>query len=303
MSKHTVSLNGIDTGKIGNNKKVKLSEEFPDPSKITTTSEYAEFKGITPEAALAELNPTGNLVPVIPTQEKKDNFFTKTFPMGIPVPLPIGGVQTIKPKSIYGTGELEYVDGKLVGKDRPKGALGKLSSVADAFTFGLTDYDQLGGGLLGSDVSLSGYGAKPTDFKLSKTIKDQLKEESELENKGPLDDAEKRLDFLEKNQDRIRAINRKDRRDAAIDAQLQYMATEPVRQAFLNRAAEQAMQRGLRVRGALEAMPSNIQNIMTAKQAQRSLASSAFAEEARALATQQDAATRFAGLGMQRRFG
>ena len=37
MSKHTVSLNGIDTGKIGNNKRVKLSEEFPDPSKITTT--------------------------------------------------------------------------------------------------------------------------------------------------------------------------------------------------------------------------------------------------------------------------
>ena len=42
---------------------------------------------------------------------------------------------------------------------------------------------------------------------------------------------------------------------------------------------------------------------MTAKQAQRSLASSAFAEEARAAAAQQDAATRFAGLGMQRRFG
>ena len=50
MSKHTVSLNGIDTGKIGNNKRVKLSEEFPDPSKITTTSEYAKYFDITPEA-------------------------------------------------------------------------------------------------------------------------------------------------------------------------------------------------------------------------------------------------------------
>ena len=98
-------------------------------------------------------------------------------------------------------------------------------------------------------------------------------------------------------------LQRKLARQQAIDAQLQYMATEPVRQAFLNRAAEQAAQRGLRIRGSLEAMPSNIQNIMTAKQAQRSLASSAFAEEARALAAQQDAATRFAGLGMQRRFG
>ena len=101
----------------------------------------------------------------------------------------------------------------------------------------------------------------------------------------------------------LKKLRRQARREEAIDNQLQYMATEPIRQAFLNRAAEQAAQRGLRVRGALEAMPSNIQNIMTAKQAQRSLASSAEAEEARAAAAQQDAATRFAGLGMQRRFG
>jgi phosphatidylserine/phosphatidylglycerophosphate/cardiolipin synthase-like enzyme len=121
--------------------------------------------------------------------------------------------------------------------------------------------------------------------------------------KTALEEAEEGLDFYEQNYGRIAGLNRKLRRDAAVDAQLQYMATEPVRQAFLNRAAEQAAQRGLRVRGALEAMPSNIQNIMTAKQAQRSLASSAFAEEARAAAAQQDAATRFAGLGMQRRFG
>ena len=76
-----------------------------------------------------------------------------------------------------------------------------------------------------------------------------------------------------------------------------------LRQAFLNRAAEQATQRGLRVRGALEAMPSNIQKIMTEKQTQQSLASLTEAERQRATATQQDAATRFAGLGMQRRFG
>ena len=287
MSKHTVSLNGIDTGKIGNNKKVKLSEEFPDPSKITTTSEYAKFRGITPEAAVAELNPTGNLVPVTPEVQPSVRGKVAQFLFGSP------------------GREQELVGGKLVSKDRQKG-LGRFTAgLSDALTLNLTDFDQRGGGFLGlSDVNpISGLGGKPTDFKLSKTIKDQLKEESELENKGPLDDAEERLDFLEKNYDRIRALNKKDRRDAAIDAQLQYIASEPIRQAFLNRAAEQAMQRGLRVRGALEAMPSNIQNIMTAKQAQRSLASSAFAEEAKALATQQDAATRFAGLGMQRPFG
>ena len=59
--------------------------------------------------------------------------------------------------------------------------------------------------------------------------------------------------------------------------------------------------------GAREMMPSNIQNIMLSKQYQEEMASSAFAEELKALAAQQDAATRFAGLGMQRsdnrRFG
>ena len=96
---------------------------------------------------------------------------------------------------------------------------------------------------------------------------------------------------------------RKERRKAAIDTTLQYATTEPLRQRFLNRAAEQAAQRGLRIRGALEAMPSNIQNIMTAKQQQQSLASLTEAERQRATAAQQDSATRFAGLGMQRRFG
>jgi hypothetical protein len=101
----------------------------------------------------------------------------------------------------------------------------------------------------------------------------------------------------------LRALRRRDRAEEAIQNQIQYMATEPVRQAFLNRAAEQAAQRGLRIRGALEAMPSNIQNIMLSKQAQAATAASAEAERARAAADQQDAATRFAGLGMQRRFG
>ena len=101
----------------------------------------------------------------------------------------------------------------------------------------------------------------------------------------------------------LRALRRRDRTEEAIQNQIQYLASEPLRQAFLNKAAEQAAQRGLRIRAAKEAMPSNIQNIMLSKQAQAATASSAEAERARAAAAQQDAATRFAGLGMQRRFG
>jgi len=45
------------------------------------------------------------------------------------------------------------------------------------------------------------------------------------------------------------------------------------------------------------------QGLPNAQQARMLAASSAFAQEAQAIAAQQEAANRFAGLGMQRRFG
>ena len=287
MSKHTVSLNGIDTGKVGNNKRVKLSEEFPDPSKITTTSEYAKYFDITPEAAVAELNPTGNLVPVTPEVQPSVRGKVAQFLFGSP------------------GREQELVGGKLVSKDRQKG-LGRFTAgLSDALTLNLTDFDQRGGGFLGlSDVNpISGLGGKPTDFKLSKTIKDQLKKDAEAEKLGPYGDMDKLVEANLKYAEGMIPLQRKLARQQALDSTAMYAATEPLRQAFLNRAAEQGAQRGLRVRGALEAMPSNIQKIMSAKQEQQSLASLTEAERQRATAAQQDAATRFAGLGMQRRFG
>jgi hypothetical protein len=286
MSKHTVSLNGIDTGKVGNNKRVKLSEEFPDPSEITTTSEYAKFKGITPQAAVAELNPTGNLVPILPTSEKANKFLLAT------------------PFGTFGKQDMEVVDGRIVPKSRPTGFAGKLASVLDAATFGFTDYDELGGGLLGTKEGITGYGKEfKGDYKLSKAIKDQLKKDVEAEKKGPYGDMDELVKANLEYAEGMIPLQRKLARQQAIDSTAMYAATEPLRQAFLNRAAEQGAQRGLRVRGALEAMPSNIQKIMSAKQEQQSLASLTEAERQRATATQQDAATRFAGLGMQRRFG
>jgi len=111
------------------------------------------------------------------------------------------------------------------------------------------------------------------------------------------------LDKLDEYRKRKGKFERDERRKDMLDTQLNYVATEPLRQAFANKAAEAAAQRGLRIRAAKEGMPSNIQNIMLSKQAQAATASSAEAERARAAADQQDAASRFAGLGMQRRFG
>ena len=196
--------------------------------------------------------------------------------------------------------------GRLVGKDRPTALIPTVGAkVIDFLSQGITDLDRSGGGILGRTVEnrKTGLGGKPTDFYLSKTIKDQLKKDAEAEKQSPYADMDELVKANLEYAEGMIPLQRKLARQQAMDSTMMYAASEPIRQAFLNRAAEQAMQRGLRVRGALEAMPSNIQNIMTAKQAQRSLASSAFAEEARALAAQQDAATRFAGLGMQRRFG
>ena len=273
MSKHTVSLNGIDTSKVGNNKRVKLSEEFPDPSKITTTSEYAKYLDITPEAALSQLGGGAGLTPVLPT-----------------------GMDA----------EIDSKTGRLVGKDRPTQLIPSVTAkVTDFLTGGLTDFDREGGGLFGRAVEnkTTGLGGKPTDFYLSKTIKDQLKEDAEIEKKSPYADMDELVKANLEYAEGMIPLQRKLARQQAMDSTAMYAATEPLRQAFLNRAAEQGAQRGLRVRGALEAMPSNIQKIMSAKQQQQSLASLTEAERQRATAAQQDSATRFAGLGMQRRFG
>ena len=236
-----------------------------------------------------------------PTLEKL-NLITGGSDIGVNV----GAPSLTKGKKIIERGGKQFV----TDSDMPTGLPGFAASVQDFFDpskdrdkkgkLNLNPFAQISEKNIGlPELSESDLTYSPVQKKrLSNALEDIFEKP-----KTALEEAEEGLDFYEQNYGRIAGLNRKLRRDAAVDAQLQYMATEPVRQAFLNRAAEQAAQRGLRVRGALEAMPSNIQNIMTAKQAQRSLASSAFAEEARAAAAQQDAATRFAGLGMQRRFG
>jgi hypothetical protein len=261
----------------------ELKDDLP-----STVKELAKKNQITYEKQLELLGGSGGRLAVKPELEKGNRF--AQFLVGDPL------------------GETELVDGKLVSKYRPKNIGRFTAGVGDLLTMNLTDFDKRGGGFLGlyDQNIVSKLGGKAEDFKLSKSELDVLKEQKKVEedaNKGPFDDAEERLDFYEKNFDRISGLNRKLRRDAAIDAQLNYMATEPIRQAFANRAAEAAAQRGLRIRAAKEAMPSNIQNIMLSKQAQAATAASAEAERARAAADQQDAATRFAGLGMQRRFG
>ena len=234
---------------------------------------------------------------------------------GLELPANVGSPQVVIPEGkevVQLPGLLNRIRGTKVitDKDRPEGIFRMVAGIRDAFSGQKTDFDKLGGGIDETGAYDKFAGVTKVDDNLekkfspvqAKRIERYLKDELE-EPKTALEEAEEGLDFYEKNYGRIAGLNRKLRKDAAIDATLQYAATEPLRQAFLNRAADRAAQRGLRVRGALEAMPSNIQNIMLSKQAQAATASSAEAERAKAAAIQQDAATRFAGLGMQRRFG
>ena len=225
---------------------------------------------------------------------------------GVPLGVNVGDPSLAKGKKIIERYNKKF----LVDDDMPTGFRRFTAGLQDIFQPG-KDRDKRGQNIINpfADASEANVGLKElseSDLTYSpvqtKRIQKALEAEFE-EPKTALEEAEEGLDFYEKNYGRIAGLNRKLRKDAAIDATLQYAATEPLRQAFLNRAADQAAQRGLRVRGALEAMPSNIQNIMLSKQAQAATAASAEAEWARAAADQQDAATRFAGLGMQRRFG
>ena len=76
---------------------------------------------------------------------------------------------------------------------------------------------------------------------------------------------------------------------------------------YLDRAGQKAVERNLdasmRFKAFKEQLPSSIQAIMESKQRQQQLASDAFAKEAGAIATQQQAATGFAGLGTGRYSG
>ena len=76
---------------------------------------------------------------------------------------------------------------------------------------------------------------------------------------------------------------------------------------YLDRAGQKAIERNLdasmRFKAFKEQLPSSIQAIMESKQRQQQLASDAFAREAGAIATQQQAATGFGQSGIGRYSG
>ena len=292
----TSGTRNIDIAKnLNKNKKNEKKDE-----KIDTVKEYADFKNIPYESALYELTGGGQfpLKPVIP--DPKD-FKGPTSTLTKTLNFLSGGPINFKPE------EVEIVDGKVVGKNRQK-YLGRFTSgLADLLTFDLADFDRRGSLFGKNPISKLGGNVEDyaTDFQLSKSqqeiIEDEIKAADKVESPavGSVEEAEATLDFLEKNADRINKLTRDQRRAASVDALGQYVVTEPIRQAFLNRAADKAAARGIDIRGKLEQMPTTQQLIAGEKQKQRTAASDAFLKEAQAIAYLQQQANQFGTGGIR----
>jgi len=188
---------------------------------------------------------------------------------------------------------------------------GTLASLIDTLTFQKTDLDKLGtkfqpriAAIKERQIDLT----DPKNFKLSKIEKDLV--DKELKDRGidtVEEDATSGVDkattkSIEQQKKQTKFDRGERLKDALQTAGINF-ATMPIYTRILEDAARRRLELDKAMLGAREMMPSNIQNIMLSKQSQRSLASSAFAEELKAVAAQQDAATKFAGLGMQRAFG
>ena len=208
--------------------------------------------------------------------------------------------------------ELKMIEGEyvLLDKERPKGLQAMAAGALDKFNMLIrgkeTDLDKMGGGYVKTAEGRVYYDPykgiekfDPTDTANIKLSPSQLltaQKQVEQEFGEPLtlsEISEEYVDLQDKLADREDKRAFKRARKAAIEGFGTYALTEPVRQAFINRAAETANQRFLRTKFVLEATPTKIQDIMTAKQAQQGIAALSESERAKAVAEQQKAANEF----------
>ena len=276
----------MDTGKVGGNKYVDYTFE-----------DYRKDLGLTRQGAINELERGGykirDFIPVIPTTKRSDNFLSK---FGIPVPTPLG-VQSLK-LGLPSTSELEIDErGLLVAKDRPKNLAGGLAGLADVFTGQLFDFDKRGGSplygqlLSGNNVSLQGYGQKfdgnyelPTSLKETLALQDKSKKEKE--SKNPVDNIDKIVDAELRYK---KGADTQSRKGRVLDNALEFLNMRmqtPFIMDTLKDASTFKQQQLLDAERIKQGLPN-------AQQLRMQAASNAFAQEAQALAAQQDAANRF----------
>ena len=229
-----------------------------------------------------------------------------------------GGAENIPDtlKSSLGTLQYDIPEGKeiikrdgknvLVDEDRPKNFARFVAGLKDVMSGFTTDYDKLGGQYVDDGTGKEVY--KPlgtleefdvsdkSNYLFSPTQQQVIK--SDLTDKfgevpSPTEGLKDSLEAIKLYREQEDAAQIKKARRIAMESFGSYALTEPVRQMFLNKAAEDAQNRYIRGRFALEATPTKIQDIMTAKQAQQGIAALSEAERAKAVAEQQKAANEF----------
>ncbi len=267
----------MDLSKVGNNKNVDY-----------TFKDYMEDMGLTETGAAKDLAGAGiflnELEPITPEVKPSVRGKVAQFLFGSP-----------------GFGQ-ELVDGKLVSTDRQKG-LGRLTSgISDALTLNLTDFDQRGGGFLGlKDVNpLSGLGGKPEDYILPNTVKEIMEKRKESKNEKESTDPLDQIDRIYKNQQEyVRAMGGFNRKGRVLDNALDFINMRMQMPSVIKDLKDVSTFKQQQLLDA-EAIKQGLADAVQA----RTLSAAKEASELRqATAAQQDAATRFAGLGMQRRFG
>jgi len=303
MSKHTLSGTDLSSG-TRVNQTFEINDENENvkrPKNFKTLKDIKDFYGVGLDTPLPDFDG-------LTLNQLKKEFGHSQLPEGT---------------EFYEGGFLDVVKpGTVLDKNRPKGLLRPLASFADLVLEPFnTDFDKLGymgEGRYEDFMGVKGLGDKEIKSEdidqddLSKYLLPsafQKKAENVLDTAFPKelpsqDEITKESIKLETDRREVfDQLDKKKRREQAIETLVTNTASIPVYTRLLEDAAKRRLELDKAMLGAREMMPSNIQNIMLSKQAQQQMASSAFAEEAKALAAQQDAATRFAGLGMERRFG
>ena len=274
MTNHPFALKGVDTGKVGNNKYVNY-----------TLKDFERDQDVSRAGALELL---GNLKleglqPIAPTLKKPETIREK--------------IRSFIGKGPAGT-ETELVGGKVVGKNRPDNIITRpLAGLVDFATFGVLDLDQRGN-LFGGTHSVSGYGGgQELDYQLPKVIRDQLaeadkpKKEEEVST-DPLD----QIDRIYKNQmEYEKAMGGFNRKGKILDAAIE-SANMRANMPFITNTMKDLST--FKQRQLLDAERIK-QSLPSAVQARLLAGDTGFKAQADAISGQQDAATRFAGLGMR----
>ena len=271
----------MDTRKIGGNKYVDYT--FKDFQKDTGLSDAGMTRELDKYGYTIE-----DFMPVAPVTERADTFRERLQKMGL---FPFGVGKAKFNEQVY-----DPKRGVFVGKDRPTGVLGGLASYVDSLTYGLTDFDQLGGGLLGSKKSLRGFGGTPTDYELPTSLKETLamqeKAKKEKESKDPVDNIDKIVKAEVDYQKKMAPFNRKQRVLDSVMEFLNYNLTSPKIFSDLRRESDYVQNRLLQAELRKQSFPNAVQTRMLA-------GSSGFATEAEAIAKQQQAATELAKAGIR----